>query len=135
MLNYGGLRIRGSGGPRGPIPTTHCDRGHAQDRQLGFQDPASPIMEGIVDLHHDITSPSSIVCIFVLHLSTRTAITFRVPPSHAYDKVTHGKVIETVRTITPSSILALVAIPSFALLYAADEVTSPAVTIKAVGHQ
>jgi len=29
-----------------------CD--FAQEWQLGFQDPATPIMEGIVDLHHDI---------------------------------------------------------------------------------
>jgi len=92
-------------------------------------------MEGIVDLHHDIMFFLFIVCIFVLYLLIRTVVMFRVPGSHAYEKITHGKVIEIVWTITPSLILALVAIPSFALLYAADEVTAPAVTIKAVGHQ
>ena len=35
----------------------------------------------------------------------------------------------------PSIILAIIAIPSLALLYSLDEVTDPAITIKAVGHQ
>jgi cytochrome c oxidase subunit 2 len=50
-------------------------------------------------------------------------------------KITHGKVIEIIWTITPSLILAVIAIPSLALLYSLDEVTEPAVTLKAVGHQ
>ena len=37
--------------------------------------------------------------------------------------------------MTPSLILVLIAVPSFALLYSLDEVVDPAVTIKAIGHQ
>jgi cytochrome c oxidase subunit 2 len=35
----------------------------------------------------------------------------------------------------PAIILLIIAIPSFSLLYAMDEVISPAITIKTLGHQ
>jgi len=115
-------------------PHSYCD--FAQDWQLGFQDPASPIMEGIVDLHHDIMFFLFIICIFVLYLLVRTVVMFRARAGHnMFNKIVHGKVIEIVWTITPSFILAVMAIPSFALLYSMDEVIDPAITIKAVGHQ
>ena len=38
-------------------------------------------------------------------------------------------------TIVPGIVLMIIAIPSFALLYAADELVDPAMTIKVVGHQ
>jgi heme/copper-type cytochrome/quinol oxidase subunit 2 len=34
--------------------------------QINFQDPASPIMEGIIDLHHDIMFFLIIVVVFVV---------------------------------------------------------------------
>ena len=33
--------------------------------QMGFQDPATPIMEGIIDLHHDICFFMILILIFV----------------------------------------------------------------------
>ena len=109
-----------------------CD--FARPYQLGFQDPATPVAEGIVDLHHDIMFFLCIVCIFVLYMLTRTVMLFQSTKNN-FTKITHGKVIEIVWTITPSLILAIIAIPSLALLYSLDEVTEPAVTLKAVGHQ
>ena len=109
-----------------------CD--FAQEWQLGFQDPATPVAEGIVDLHHDIMFFLCIVCISVSYMLTRTVMLFQSSKNN-FIKITHGKVIEIVWTITPSLILAVIAIPSLALLYSLDEVTEPAVTIKAVGHQ
>ncbi len=49
--------------------------------------------------------------------------------------VTHGTAIEIVWTITPSIILILIAIPSFALLFTMDEILEPLITLKVVGHQ
>lgn len=43
--------------------------------------------------------------------------------------------IEIVWTITPSLILMLIAVPSFALLYSIDEVIDPVITLKVIGHQ
>ncbi len=109
-----------------------CD--FAQEWQLGFQDPATPIMEGIVDLHHDIMFFLCLICIFVFYILSRTVFLFHFSKNN-FSKIVHGKVIEIVWTITPSLILAVMAIPSFALLYSMDEVINPAVTIKTVGHQ
>jgi len=47
----------------------------------------------------------------------------------------HGTLIEMIWTITPALILLIIAVPSFSLLYAMDEVISPAITIKTLGHQ
>lgn len=43
--------------------------------------------------------------------------------------------IELIWTITPAFILIAIAFPSFRLLYLLDEVISPTITIKVVGHQ
>lgn len=109
-----------------------CDFAHPW--QLGFQEPATPIAEGIVDLHHDIMFLLCIIFIFVCYILARTVILFHSSKNN-FNKITHGKIIEIVWTITPSLILAIIAIPSLALLYSLDEVTDPAITIKAVGHQ
>lgn len=50
-------------------------------------------------------------------------------------QIVHGSVIEVVWTIIPAVILIAVAVPSFALLYAADDIDVPALTLKVVGHQ
>jgi cytochrome c oxidase subunit 2 len=49
--------------------------------------------------------------------------------------IAHGTTIEMVWTILPAFILILIAIPSFVLLYAMDELIDPILTIKIIGHQ
>ena len=73
--------------------TSNCD--HAQAWQLGLQDPATPIMEGIVDLHHDIMYFLIIICVFVLFLLVRIVSNYHVSKNN-YLKIVHGKVIEIV---------------------------------------
>ena len=103
--------------------------------QLGFQDPATPIMQGIIDLHHDIMFFLIVILVFVVWMLTRTLYHFHYKKNPIPEKIIHGTVIEIAWTITPSFILVLIAIPSFALLYSLDEVVDPAVTVKAIGHQ
>ena len=50
-------------------------------------------------------------------------------------KITENAIIELIWTIIPSIILVLIAIPSFALLYAMDEIIDPKITVKAIGYQ
>lgn len=111
---------------------SQCD--YAQPWQIGFQDPATPIMEGIVDLHHDIMFFLTVIAIFVSYLLMRVCIVFHKNKNN-FSKIVHGKVIEIVWTILPSFVLALIAVPSFALLYSMDEIIDPAITIKIIGHQ
>jgi cytochrome c oxidase subunit 2 len=54
---------------------------------------------------------------------------------HVPARFTHHTTLEVVWTIVPSLILILIAVPSFALLYAMDEVINPSITLKTVGHQ
>lgn len=103
--------------------------------QIGFQDPATPIMQGIIDLHHDIVFFMIVVLVFVLWMISRTLYHFNAKKNPVPQKIIHGTLIEIVWTVTPSLILVMIAIPSFALLYSIDEVVDPAVTVKVIGHQ
>jgi cytochrome c oxidase subunit 2 len=104
--------------------------------QFGFQDPATPVMEGIINLHHDVMFFCILIVVFVCWMLARTVIHFHedVETSWRTNQV-HGTVLEIVWTIVPAAILVLIALPSFALLYAIDEPVDPQVTIKAIGHQ
>ncbi len=50
-------------------------------------------------------------------------------------KIVHAVYLEIFWTLTPSIVLILIAIPSFSLLYAIDEVVDPFLTIKIIGSQ
>jgi len=117
--------------------------------QIGFQDPATPIMEGIIDLHHNIFFYLIVITALVLWMMRRILVSYNLywdfptTASHIVDRknylllnnIVHGTWLEIVWTLTPSIILMLIAIPSFALLYSIDELIDPAVTLKVVGHQ
>lgn len=103
--------------------------------QMGFQDPATPIMQGIIDLHHDIVFFIVVIAIFVLWMISRTLYHFQSTKNPLPEKILHGTAIEIAWTVTPSFILVFIAVPSFALLYSLDEIVDPAVTVKAIGHQ
>jgi cytochrome c oxidase subunit 2 len=104
--------------------------------QMNFQDPASPVMEKIIDLHHDIQFFLIIIVIAVLWMLIRIVWLFNEGNTKtirfAFDHHTH---LELIWTIIPTIILILVAIPSFALLYAVDELHNPKITMKALGNQ
>jgi cytochrome c oxidase subunit 2 len=112
--------------------------------QLSFQDPATPVMEGIINLHHDLMFFIVFIFFFVLIVLVRTIFFFSSSNAvsdkkglntNASRKVVHGTAVEIVWTVLPSLVLVVVALPSFALLYSIDEVLEPSVTIKCVGHQ
>lgn len=111
-----------------------CDA--AEPWQLGFQDAATPMMQGIMDLHHDIFFFLILILVFVLWILVRALWHFHYKKNPIPQRIVHGTTIEILWTIFPSIILMFIAIPSFALLYSMDEVVvDPAITIKAIGHQ
>ena len=111
-----------------------CDA--AEPWQLGFQDAATPMMQGIIDLHHDIFFFLILILVFVSRILVRALWHFHYQKNPIPQRIVHGTTIEILRTIFPSIILMFIAIPSFALLYSMDEVVvDPAITIKAIGHQ
>jgi len=114
-----------------------------------FSDSASPIMEGISDLHNNIMFYLIMILCFVLFIfgsilrdfykpfirpKTLADLEFRERLLEARHLV-HGTDLEIVWTILPSIILLFIAVPSFALLYSMDEVIDPSITLKVVGHQ
>nr|QJS34446.1 cytochrome c oxidase subunit II [Antipathes cf. dichotoma NB-2020]QJS34646.1 cytochrome c oxidase subunit II [Stichopathes abyssicola] len=98
--------------------------------QLGLQDAASPVMEEIVFFHDQIMFILILIIVAVLWLIVK-ALSGR--PYHRY--LIDGALLETIWTIIPAIILVFIAFPSLKLLYLMDEVMSPALTIKAIGHQ
>lgn len=102
-----------------------------------FQDAATPVMEGIINLHHDLMFFITFILFFVLVVMARTLQYFNTDASTAGSgiNVVHGTTIEIIWTVIPSVILIIVALPSFALLYSIDEIIDPALTVKCIGHQ
>ena len=107
----------------------------AENWQINFQDPATPIMEGIINLHHDLMFFLCAIFIFVSWILFRTIWFFNNDSNKVSSSWNHGTLIEIIWTTTPAIILLIIAIPSFSLLYAMDEVISPTITIKTLGHQ
>ena len=111
----------------------NCDA--SQPYQLGFQDPATPVMEGVINFHNDLMIVVVSVGIFVAYMLASTVINFEESVNPIPNRVQHGTRLEIIWTITPALILMAVAVPSFALLYSVDEIIDPEMTLKAVGHQ
>jgi len=107
-----------------------------QPWQLGFQDSASPSFTGIVELHNSIFFFLVVIAVGIFWVIGSTIYYYsskNSPIVHKY--LNHGTLIELIWTITPALILITIAFPSFRLLYLLDEVVSPTITIKVVGHQ
>jgi cytochrome c oxidase subunit 2 len=112
-----------------------AQRDAARPWQIGFQDPATPIAEGIIRFHHDLMFVLILVSVFVAWMMGRCVMHFHQGVNKTPSNVVHGTVIEVVWTIIPARILVRIAVPSFALLYSVDERVDPALTVKVVGHQ
>jgi cytochrome c oxidase subunit 2 len=142
----------------------HLSMGASNPWQLSFQDPATPIMEGIIFFHNDVMVFVVAICIFVLWMLLRSVDLFshtsadlnteieknnsgssetlsvasfgQLYTNRLYSKgVIHNTFLEIVWTIVPALILLVIAIPSFALLYSIEEFIEPSLTVKCTGHQ
>lgn len=120
--------------------------------RIDFQEPATAIMEGIIDFHHDLQFYLIVIVTFVVwslfsivyefgyqmyfgqNVSVEETLAAR-KQSLIVKNVTHGTVIEIIWTLIPVFVLMVVAVPSFALLYSIDELVEPTLTVKVVGHQ
>ena len=118
--------------------------------QFGFQDPATSLMEGIIDLHHDImffliwvvVLVSFFIFEFVIGGFNFNTLWFKPKDGELQwsseilpTKIQHHTVLEIVWTIVPCIVLLLIAIPSFSLLYAVEDLSIIESTIKIIGNQ
>jgi heme/copper-type cytochrome/quinol oxidase subunit 2 len=90
--------------------------------QLSFNNPATPIAEGIMDLHHSIfffliLILGPVLWMFCSQLLVPVLWRFLISnPTYKYfTQLMHGTAIDIIWTITPALILMLIAVPSFSL--------------------
>jgi len=105
--------------------------------QITFQRPATQIMEQLTDLHHDIFAILLFISVLVFYLLVIVAYKFKATnyqsPRNFYFTA-HTK-LEIAWTLFPVCVILLILYPSFALLYAMDELSDPMITVKIIGHQ
>lgn len=103
--------------------------------QITFQNPASPVMEGIINLHNYIFMYLIVVFVVIVWFLARSLFLFYESKNPEPTEFSHDPIIESVWTIAPAFILIAIAMPSFSLLYSMDEIIEPTLTVKVTGHQ
>nr|YP_009654576.1 cytochrome c oxidase subunit II [Polypedates braueri]AMK46134.1 cytochrome c oxidase subunit II [Polypedates braueri]QCI03844.1 cytochrome c oxidase subunit II [Polypedates braueri] len=102
----------------------------AQPMQFGLQDAASPIMEELIHFHDHTLMAVLLISTLVMY------IIISLMASKLFStNMTDAQEIEMVWTIMPAVILIVIALPSLRILYLMDEISSPDLTVKTVGHQ
>nr|YP_009503177.1 cytochrome c oxidase subunit II [Dotilla wichmanni]AXA13779.1 cytochrome c oxidase subunit II [Dotilla wichmanni] len=97
---------------------------------LSFQDSSSPLMEQLILFHDHIMLVLVLIVTFVFYMmATLFSNTF----TNRY--LLENQPIEIIWTSIPALILIFIALPSLRLLYLLDEVNSPSMTLKSIGHQ
>lgn len=97
---------------------------------LSFQDRNSPLIEQLIFFHDHRLLILIIITILVGYV---IGILFNNKFTNRY--LLHGQTIEIIWTILPAIVLTFIALPSLRLLYLLDEINSPALTLKRIGHQ
>jgi heme/copper-type cytochrome/quinol oxidase subunit 1/heme/copper-type cytochrome/quinol oxidase subunit 2 len=114
-------------------------RGTSDWWQLGFQEPATAVMEKIIDLHDDIMFWLCGVVAFVATILITIVLYFGQwqPFNRATirQRFTHHTSLEIIWTFIPALILICIAAPSFALLYSLDSIAEPRFQLQVVGQQ
>lgn len=107
----------------------------AKPGQIGFMQPATPIMEDIVSFHDLLMVIITAITLFVTIILIYIFIKFNAKANPVASKTTHNTLLEIVWTTVPVLILVFISIPSFRLLYDEDVIPEADLTIKATGNQ
>ncbi len=103
--------------------------------QIGMQDSASPVMDDITTFNTFLFWITTAIAVFVLILLAIIIVRFNARAHPVPTRTTHNTPLEIVWTIVPVIILALIAVPSFRLLFIELDVPKPDLTVKAIGKQ
>nr|UZI00046.1 cytochrome c oxidase subunit 2 [Andricus mairei]UZI00098.1 cytochrome c oxidase subunit 2 [Andricus mairei]UZN92489.1 cytochrome c oxidase subunit 2 [Andricus mairei]UZN92515.1 cytochrome c oxidase subunit 2 [Andricus mairei] len=96
---------------------------------LNLQDSSSPLMEWLIKFH-DYTLMINLMTTFII-IYMMMMILF----NNFINLNIENQMIEIVWTLFPIYVLILMSIPSLKILYLSDEMYSPIMSIKSVGHQ
>nr|AFG29139.1 cytochrome c oxidase subunit II [Tetanocera loewi] len=97
---------------------------------LGLQDSASPLMEQLIFFHDH-----ALLILLMITLLVGYLMASLIFNPYVNRFLLHGQLIEIIWTILPAIILLFIAFPSLRLLYLLDEINSPSITLKSIGHQ
>ncbi len=111
---------------------SYCDA--AESYQIAIQDPATEVLEWMINFH-DLIMVDVILIIAVIFFLIYTLLFDSNHHKNSNKHFSHSTTLEIFWTVIPAIILLTIAYPSFNLLYALDDLTDPAVTIKITGHQ
>nr|UQT69112.1 cytochrome c oxidase subunit II [Tomostethus sp. 1 QHW-2022a]UTY22587.1 cytochrome c oxidase subunit II [Tomostethus sp. 1 QHW-2022a] len=97
---------------------------------LNLQDAASPIMEQLMFFHDH-----AMIIIILIMTSIMYLMISMLFNKFKNRNLLNQQNIEIIWTISPAFMLIFIALPSIHLLYLTDEMNSPLLTVKAIGHQ
>jgi len=103
--------------------------------QMDLQDSATPVMDQIAGFHFFLLWVIAAISAFVLALLLIVIVRFNARANPTPSRTTHNTLIEILWTIVPVIILAVIAVPSFRLLFVELQVPHPDLTVKATGKQ
>lgn len=110
--------------------------GMAKPWQLGWQPPATPVMEKLTAIHNDFLLPLIIfISIFVLVVMVYICLRFNARANPVPSKTTHNTKLEIIWTTIPILILVAIAIPSLRIHYYMQRDIDPELTVKVTGYQ
>nr|WRK67366.1 cytochrome c oxidase subunit 2 [Semirhynchia dumbrodiana] len=97
---------------------------------FSLQNSASPLMEQLIFFHDHTLLILIMITIMVSYLMITL---FFNKFTNRY--LLEGQTIEVIWTVLPAITLIFIALPSLKLLYLLDEIGSPTLTLKSIGHQ
>lgn len=106
-----------------------------EKNQMFVQDPATPMMEGMIYFHNLLMFLMVFVGVFVFYMLGYAMYKFDSAKNKVSVQFVHNSLLEILWTILPAVLLLFIAIPSFTLLYSLDELIDPQLTVKVIGHQ
>ena len=115
--------------------STCCFGEHPVNWQIGFQQPATDIMEDVIKFHDFLLIYIIGICIFVAVLMFYTIFRFHHKKNHTPSKTTHNNMLEVAWTIIPVCIVLSIMYPSLKLLYKQETIPEDGITLKVEGYQ
>nr|YP_010849295.1 cytochrome c oxidase subunit II [Krisna nigromarginata]WGG89435.1 cytochrome c oxidase subunit 2 [Krisna nigromarginata] len=99
-------------------------------KMFSFQDALSPVMEQLMMFHDH-----SMMIILMITISVLFMMTSMYMNKMSNRFMLESQMIELIWTIIPAILLIFIALPSLRILYLLEEVSSPMITVKTIGHQ
>ncbi len=109
--------------------------GNAEPGQIGFQEPATPVMERLVHFHHNLLILISVITAFVFLLLVWVVVRYNARANPKPATFTHNTALEIAWTAIPTAIVLTIMYFSLPMLFYTDKVEKPDMTLKVTGYQ